>query len=45
MGLMNQAHTQDKKGTGCFFLICGFDKSSPYEIYEKVACPLFFMIV
>jgi len=29
-----------KKGTGYFFLIGGFDKSTPYTIYKKVACPL-----
>jgi hypothetical protein len=29
-----------KKGTGCFFLIGGFDESKPYIICKKVACPL-----
>jgi hypothetical protein len=24
--------------------MCGFDKSNPYEIYEKVACPLFYAL-
>jgi hypothetical protein len=30
-----------KKGDRLLFLVGGFDKSNPYTIFKKVACPLF----
>jgi hypothetical protein len=43
-GLINQTPTDRKKGDRLLFLICGFDKSNPYEIFYKVACPFFLSV-